>query len=244
MHNLVHKICIFLTYQQTFPTFAPFTPNDYFCGLKLIEPKMANNNKVKKGRGILIILLNILAMIAIAVLLLLITFRWIKSYTLHDKYIAVPDVSGMFEEEAGKTLEAVGLKYEVLDYKYDKTMVEGGVVEQKPKPGAFVKDGRKIYLTLNSGKIPMRAVPDVADNSSLRAAESRLNAAGFKLGRTVYVDGDLNWVYEIRYQGEKIEAGTEIPEGSLLTIVAGNGNPVEHIEEVDSTTVIDSDFFE
>ncbi len=202
------------------------------------------DNKLKKGRGILIILLNVLAMIVIGIVLVLVTFRWIKSYTLHGEYIAVPDVSGMYEEEAGKVLADAGLKYEVLDYKYDNMMIEGGVIEQKPKPGSYVKDGRKIYLTLNSGKVPTRPVPDVADNSSLRAAESRLTAAGFKLGKTVYIDGDLDWVYEIRYQGEKIEAGTEIPEGSLLTIVAGNGNPVEHIEEVDSATVIDSDFFE
>ncbi|MBR3937278.1 MAG: PASTA domain-containing protein [Bacteroidaceae bacterium] len=190
------------------------------------------------------ILLNLFLMIGLSCLLIIITFSWIKSYTRHGQYISVPDVSGMFEEEAGQALAAVGLKYEVLDYKYDRLMVEGGVIEQKPKSGSYVKDGRTIYLTLNSGREPLRAVPDVADNSSLRAAESRLNAAGFKLGRTVYVDGDLDWVYEIRYQGEKIEAGTQIPEGSTLTIVAGNGNPVEHIEEVDSTTIIDSDFFE
>ena len=190
------------------------------------------------------ILLNLFLMIGLSCLLIVITFSWIKSYTRHGQYISVPDVSGMFEEEAGQALAAVGLKYEVLDYKYDRMTVEGGVIEQKPKSGSYVKDGRTIYLTLNSGREPLRAVPDVADNSSLRAAESRLNAAGFKLGRTVYVDGDLDWVYEIRYQGEKIEAGTEIPEGSLLTIVAGNGNPVEIIEEVDSATVIDSDFFE
>ena len=190
------------------------------------------------------ILLNILIMIAIASMLILVTFRWIKSYTLHGQYISVPDLSGMYEEEAGQALASVGLKYEVTDYKYDKMVVEGGVIEQKPKPGAYVKDGRKVYLTLNSGKEPMRAVPDVADNSSLRAAESRLEAAGFKLDKTVYVDGDMDWVYEIRYKGEAIEAGTEIPEGSTLTIVAGNGNPVERIEEADSTTIIDSEFFE
>lgn len=196
-----------------------------------------------KTRSIGWILLNLLIMAALSVALVLLTFRWIKSYTMHGQYIAVPDVTGMFEEEAGQALAAAGLKYEVMDYKYDKMMVEGGVIEQKPKPGAYVKDGRKIYLTVNSGKEPLRAVPDVADNSSLRAAEAKLRAAGFKLGRTVYVDGDLDWVYEIRYDGKEIEAGTEIPEGSTLTIVAGNGTPVERIEEVDSTTVIDSDFF-
>ncbi|MBO4442031.1 MAG: PASTA domain-containing protein [Bacteroidaceae bacterium] len=197
-----------------------------------------------KKRALGWILLHVLIMIAAATLLIVITFRWMQSYTRHGQYITVPDVSGMYEEEAGKALAAAGLRYEVSDYKFDKSMVEGGVIEQNPKAGAFVKQERKIYLTLNSGKEPVKAVPDLADNSSLRAAESQLRAAGFKLSPTVYVNGDLDWVYEIRYRGEKIDAGTEIPEGSVLTIVAGNGNPVEIIEEVDSTTIVDSDFFE
>lgn len=190
------------------------------------------------------LLLNILIMVAVSIILIVITFRWMQSYTRHGQYITVPDVSGMYEEEAGQALAAAGLRYEVSDYKFDKSMVEGGVIEQTPKAGAYVKQERKIYLTLNSGKEPVKAVPDLADNSSLRAAESQLRAAGFKLSPTVYVDGDLDWVYEIRYKGAVIEAGTEIPEGSVLTIVAGNGNPVEIIEEVDSTTIVDSDFFE
>ena len=190
------------------------------------------------------LLLNILIMVAVSIILIVITFRWMQSYPRHGQYITVPDVSGMYEEEAGQALAAAGLRYEVSDYKFDKSMVEGGVIEQNPKAGAYVKQERKIYLTLNSGKEPVKAVPDLADNSSLRAAESQLRAAGFKLSPTVYVDGDLDWVYEIRYKGAVIEAGTEIPEGSVLTIVAGNGNPVEIIEEVDSTTIVDSDFFE
>jgi beta-lactam-binding protein with PASTA domain len=204
---------------------------------------MAKKNKNIK-RGILIALANLLAMVIVAVILVIVTFRWMKSYTLHGQYITVPDVTGMYEEEARQALSIAGLNYEISDYKFDKMMVEGGVIEQKPKSGAFVKQGRKIYLTLNSGKEPLKAVPDVADNSSLRAAESKLKAAGFKLTEPEYVDGDLDWVYEIRYLGEEIKAGTEIPEGSTLTIVAGNGNPVVEIEEADSTIVIDMDFFE
>ena len=200
--------------------------------------------KDNKKRGIFFILINIMAMVIVALLLVLVTFKWMKSYTLHGQYITVPDVTGMYEEEARQTLYKAGLNYEISDYKFDKMMVEGGVIEQKPKPGAFVKQDRKIYLTLNSGKEPLKAVPDLADNSSLRAAESKLKAAGFKLTEPEYVDGDLDWVYEIRYLGEEINAGTEIPEGSTLTIVAGNGNPIVEIEEADSTIVIDMDFFE
>lgn len=199
--------------------------------------------KVNKKRGILFILINILAMVILAVVLVILTFRWMESYTRHGQYITVPDVSGMYEEEAGKVLAAAGLRYEVSDYKYDKMMVEGGVIEQKPEPGAYVKEGRNIYLTLNSGKEPVKAVPDLADNSSLRAAESHLLSAGFKLTQPQFIDGDKDWVYKILYQGQEITAGTEIPEGSVLTIVTGNGNEVQVAEETDSTAIIDTDFF-
>ncbi len=200
-------------------------------------------SQVKKERGILIILINILVMIIVSVLLLIGTFKWMESYTLHGQYIKVPDIKGMYEEEAAQTLSKAGLRYEILDYKFDKTLVAGAVIEQKPAAGANVKDQRIIYLTINTGKEPQKAVPDLADNSSLRAAESQLRAAGFKLDETEYIDGDLDWVYEIKYQGNKVQAGQQIPEGSTLTIVAGNGNPVEQIEEVDPSTIIDSDFF-
>jgi hypothetical protein len=89
----------------------------------------------------------------------------------------------------------------------------------------------------------MKVVPDVADNSSLRAAETLLLGSGFKLTPHEYVDGDADWVYEIKYNGKAIESGTEIPEGSTLTIVAGNGNAVEDIEAADSVTIIESLFF-
>ena len=58
-----------------------------------------------------------------------------KSYTLHGQYIAVPDVSGMFEDEAGKTLAAVGLKYEVLDYKYDNMTLNSTLILFTPYQG-------------------------------------------------------------------------------------------------------------
>lgn len=199
--------------------------------------------KVRKERGLLIILLNILVMVIAGVALVLVTFRWMRSYTRHGQYIEVPDVSGMYEKEGADLLAKYGLRCEVSDYKFDRTLVEGGIIEQNPKAGSFVKEERIVYLTLNSGKEPTRAVPDVADNSSLRAAESQLLAAGFKLTATEYIDGDQDWVYQIKYNGAEIKAGTEIPEGSTLTIVAGNGVIIPVLDDADSTAIIDSDFF-
>lgn len=203
----------------------------------------SKNNKGKK-RAIGIILINILVMSVLTVLAITVTFRWLNTYTRHGQYISVPDVTGMTEEEAESTLSTWKLKAEVTDFQYDKDMEPGAVIKQQPVAGAHVKDGRTIYLTLNSGKEPMRVIPDVADNSSLRAAESKLRIEGFRLTDPIRIDGDLDWVYEIRHQGSTVAAGTELPEGSLLTIVVGNGNNVKGAEESDSTMIVEYDFFD
>lgn len=195
----------------------------------------------KKIPGLWILLLNVAAMALIALLLILCLFRWMNSYTRHGQYITVPDLTGLIEEDAAATLSKYSLRHEVSEYKYDATLLEGQIIEQRPRAGANVKADRIIYLTINTGKVPVRPVPDVADNSSLRAAESKLLGAGFKLTETEYIPGDADWVYEIRLGDRVLGIGEEVPEGSTLTIVAGNGEIPE--EKTDSLAEIDEDFF-
>lgn len=196
-----------------------------------------------KFKNIWRIVFHLFLMVVAVALIIFGTFKWLHSYTNHGEHIEVPAVDGLVVEDAMIVLQNNSLAGEVTEYRYHKNMEEGTVIEQRPKQGAYVKEGRTIYLVVNSGKIPMKVVPDVADNSSLRAAETLLLGFGFKLTPHEYVDGDADWVYEIKYNGKAIESGTEIPEGSTLTIVAGNGNAVEDIEAADSVTIIESLFF-
>jgi beta-lactam-binding protein with PASTA domain len=196
-----------------------------------------------KFKNIWRIVFHLFLMVVAVALIIFGTFKWLHSYTNHGEHIEVPAVDGLVVEDAMIVLQNNSLAGEVTEYRYHKNMEEGTVIEQRPKQGAYVKQGRTIYLVVNSGKIPMKVVPDVADNSSLRAAETLLLGSGFKLTPHEYVDGDADWVYEIKYNGKAIESGTEIPEGSTLTIVAGNGNAVEDIEAADSVTIIESLFF-
>jgi len=196
-----------------------------------------------RQKGFLKIVLNLSVMAVVFFVLAALVMNRIKAYTRHGQHIPVPALVGDLEEDAATKLKAAGLTYIVEDTRYDPDMKAGQIIEQHPKAGSFVKEGRTIYITINSGKIPMRAVPDVADNSSLRAAESRLQSAGFRLTEPEYIPGDADWVYEVRMNGKKIQNGTEVPEGSLLTIVVGNGEDVPDIESTDTGTSVDSDFF-
>lgn len=196
-----------------------------------------------KFRYIRRIFIHIALMVVVAALIVFATFKWIHSFTNHGEHVEVPLVEGLISDEAMVVLKNNMLQGEITEYRYQSNLEEGAVIEQRPETGSFVKEGRTVYLVVNSGKVPMKMIPDVADNSSLRAAESLLLGSGFKLTPHEYVDGDEDWVYEIKYQGKTIESGSEVPEGSTLTIVVGNGTPVEDIESADSSTVIESLFF-
>ena len=69
----------------------------------------------------------------------------------------------------------------VSDSSYVKNKPSGIILDLNPSVGQKVKEGRTIYLTINTLSTPLSVVPDVADNSSVRQAQAKLIAAGFKL---------------------------------------------------------------
>lgn len=187
-----------------------------------------NKDSKKKGKGSLrFVLINLTAMVAVVVAAVFITFRWIDNYTEHGVAIVVPDITGLQEEEAINKLAQHRLIGIPDDYAYIKGVPVGEIINQRPAANAKVKRGRKIYLTVSSGNQPMITVPDIADNSSLRQAESRLRAAGFKLTPHDTIEGELDWVYSVRYNGRELQGEEKIPEGSELTLVIGGGSKIE-----------------
>lgn len=166
--------------------------------------------------------------------------EWLDDYTLHGKVIEVPDVCGKSLDDGERLLNEKLLGYEIVDYKYQKGAAENEILEQRPAGAAKVKKGRKIQLTLNSGKEPMIQLPDVIDNSSLREAEARLRAAGFKLTEHVTVAGEKDWVYSVIRGKDTLKTASEVPLGSTLTLVIGSGDEKDDAESI----VVDDSWFE
>ena len=176
--------------------------------------------------------INILAMIAVVVLLMFGTLKGIDIYTHHGEAVVVPDVKGMTVAEAGAVFDSRGLACIVSDSTYVKDKPAGCILDYNPAAGQKVKEGRIIYLTINAINIPLQAVPDVADNSSLRQAEARILASGFKLNDIEYMAGEKDWVYGVKYQERVLAMGEKVPMGATLTLMVGNGG--EEMQEGDS----------
>ena len=167
--------------------------------------------------------LNIIAMIVVVVVMVFGVLKWLDIHTHHGETVMVPDVKGMTVEEATRMFRNHGLVCVIADTKYVKDEAAGIILDLKPGAGDKVKEGRTVYLTVNTLDIPLRVIPDVADNSSLRQAEAKLQSAGFKLTEIQLVQGEKDWVYGVKYQGRQLATGEKVPVGASLTLMVGNG---------------------
>ena len=133
---------------------------------------------------------NLLAMVVVIVLLCFGVKYGLDWYTHHGQGIVVPKVEGMTYMKAYTLVEQNGLRIMVTDSGYNKRLPANCILAQSPGEGTKVKEGHTIYVTVNSPSSPSFAIPDVVDNSSLREAEAKLMAIGFKLLPPKYVPGE------------------------------------------------------
>ena len=192
--------------------------------------------------------LNLIAMMAVVILLLFGVLKWLDVYTRHGEAVVVPDVKGMTVGEAEMLLRNHGLVCVVSDSNYVKNKPAGSILELNPSAGQKVKEGRTIYLTINTLDVPLRLVPDVADNSSVRQSQSKILAAGFKLSENELISGEKDWVYGVKYKGRQLNMGDKVPVGATLTLLVGDGetqvqdsDSLEIVEDAAGTTDVSTD---
>lgn len=186
------------------------------------------------------------AAIALVIIVVLVfgIMKWLSYTTNHGEEITVPDLSKLSVELAEEKLDALDLEYVLLDTtEYQKDYPKFSVVKQDPIAGSKVKEGRKIYIKVNSDAYRDIVMPDLIEQT-LRQAEPTLKALGLELGEKTYkpyLGKDM--VLEMRYKGRKLKAGDKIPKASKIDLVLGDGK-VGFEEEVDSvpTTIDDEEF--
>ena len=166
---------------------------------------------------------HLMAMVLVVILLCVGIGFGLDAYTHHGEGIVVPDLKGMTYEKANALLDEKGLAIVVNDSGYNKQLPANSVLAQTPAFGQKVKQGHIIYVTVNSPHSPTFAIPDIVDNSSLREAEARLMAMGFRLTAPQLIDGEKDWVYGILCQGRRISNGDRIPIDYPLTLMVGKG---------------------
>ncbi len=148
---------------------------------------------------------------------------YLDDYALHGQSIEVPDCLGKSYAELVDELDADKFQPIIADSIYLKEMKSGDVVEQIPKAGRKVKEGRKIYLTIAAFSPPKVSMPKLVD-LSLRQATALLKTYGLELGTLKYrPDVCTNCVLGQELNGVDLDEGIKIPRGTAIDLTVGQG---------------------
>ncbi len=154
---------------------------------------------------------------------------WLHHYTQHGVELSVPNITGLYVEEAQITLAAQGLQLSIIDSTYSQKTPLGTLLEQNPKAGSKVKKGRTIYAIQNARFRRPIIMPELRD-LSLRQAESTIKALGLAVGDIIYEPSTYrDIILDIRIDTMSVTAGTSLPEGSVVNLYVGKGPGIQQV---------------
>ncbi|MBQ3630456.1 MAG: PASTA domain-containing protein [Prevotella sp.] len=166
---------------------------------------------------------NLLAMALVSIGLIVGLIFWLNAYTHHGQSTEVPDLYGIDFRKAVNTLDDQGLRLEINDSTYNQSMPAGCIMMQTPAAGMQVKEGRIVYVTINSLTKPTIEIPDIIDNMGYRQAQAILQSLGFKLTEPkLNPNVDKDWVCGLDYKGKRLWVGDKVPKGAQLTLIIGS----------------------
>ena len=165
--------------------------------------------------------------------------HWLTFTTDHGNEITVPDLSKLTEEQVEEKLDQLDLSYVLLDsVDYRNNYPKYSVVQQDPLPGAKVKEGRKVYIKINSSGFSSIRIPDLIEKT-YREAVPTLKALGLEEGTITYIPNlGKDMVLEMRYKGRNIKPGDRVLKSSKIDLVLGDGK-ASYEEEVTDTIIAD-----
>jgi beta-lactam-binding protein with PASTA domain len=166
--------------------------------------------------------------------------HWLTFTTNHGNEITVPDLSKLTEEQVEEKLDELDLTYVLLDsLDYRSDYPKYSVVQQDPLPGAKVKEGRKVYIKINSSGFSSVKVPDLIEKT-YREAVPTLKALGLEEGTITYIPNlGKDMVLDMRYRGRSIKAGEKVLKSSKIDLVLGDGK-ASYEEDIANDSIINT----
>ena len=179
--------------------------------------------------------------LAIVVGFTFLVIQFLDFRTNHGQEIKVPDLSKMKLEIAEEKLNELDLEVFLLDtVEFNADFPPFTILEQDPKAGSLVKDGRKVYVKLNAGEFTDITIPEFKDKT-FRQISSTIKSLTLKEGKVTYkphIAKDV--VLQIYQNGRRLRAGDKVKKNSVLDFVLGDGKEVFNEETFSSEEPADT----
>lgn len=160
-------------------------------------------------------------------------FVYLPWSTNHGEAIKVPEIKGLTLDEAKNVLDDAGLDYEVSDSVFQAGLKPLSIITNYPKSGSSVKSNRKIFLTVAAVSAPMVKLPNIIGRSSL-SAQNQLLSSGLLFGGEEKIPAlEENTILKIKLGSRELQPGDEVPKGSKIVFVVGDGYANQKIDMPD-----------
>lgn len=180
---------------------------------------------------------NLALALIILIVFVVLVMQWLGYATNHGEEIPVPNLGKMSVEKAEEKLNDIDLEIHLLDtVDFRADFPPYSIVEQDPLPGVTVKDGRKVYVKVNSGGYSQVTVPDLIQKT-YRQSLSTLRALGLDEGTVKYVPYMAkDVVLEMKQNGKPLKAGDKVLKASKIDLVLGDGK-TGYVEETTNDSI-------
>ena len=184
------------------------------------EDKIENEDERKKNIKMTVI--AILSALVVAVIGGIIGFKVI----FYEPEISVPDIIGKNEDDAKKTIEDLGLIFEVENREYNDEFEEGEIIDQKAEEGKKVKKDFVVQVIVSKGQKEIK-IPQLIGSYSIEAPVI-LSEIGLLPGDDVKEEyNDTAPVGQIIYQYP--DADTPAEEGDKVNYTVSLGPKVSYV---------------
>lgn len=149
---------------------------------------------------------------------------YLPAITHHRETVTVPDVVGMNVDEMKAFLEKRDLDFRIRDSSFSRKHDAFIVLTQSPEPGAKVKTGRKLILTINPKNPPKVKVPNL-ESVPFKSAEILLKNMDLNVGKIKYKHHIAeNAVLEMYISGwKKLPKDSLVPKGTRIDLKIADG---------------------
>lgn len=168
---------------------------------------------------------TIISILVIVIIMIFGLMKWLDHYTKHDEKIKVPNLEQLSMSETQMELEKLDLNFVVIDSaSFNPKYPPKSVIEQNPAAGDFVKENRKIYITLNPSGYRKIIIPNVLEGITKRSVVIQLKSLGFRIGRDIYIPGKYKDVVRgLEVKGKKVQPGEKLSKNTVINLIMEQG---------------------
>lgn len=196
--------------------------------------------------------MTVLLLIGLSMLSFFLLTAGLKWYTNHGQRLEVDDYVEMNLADAQAQIERSNFRVEIIDSVFLVDRPPHVVLRQDPAPGAFVKEDRRIYLTVTKSIADDVELPSLAgtyDFSRYMRKLTMLDIQGEIKDRVYSNRYQANTILNVYYEGKEIseaelKAGFKVPKGSTLQFtVTSKAGGLADVPKMTCLTFEEAKFF-